>query len=122
MKYLVNYCLDNESDFEDFHIKFDKRKNELFLTLDEVLKLIERCVSEDDTIGIGLPTEKEGNWDYLFIHGVDRQHYTLEYQIARFGGAYFRYNVAKKELLELFNKKNILVSNFEDSGFKFVSY
>jgi hypothetical protein len=98
--YPVNYCLNNESDFEDYHPLFNKSANELLLPIGDIVLLLDRCCDDSDNIGISYGGGVTGKWDVLDMHGVDGEFYTLEYLVGSLGTSYFKKGVKKSEVLE----------------------
>ena len=123
MKYYpVNYCLDGESDFEDYHPLFDKKANTLLLTVTDIEQLIGRCEKETDNVGISFGGEVTGKWDALEVHGVDGKFYTLEFQIGSLGGSYLKKSVPRPEVLDAINSLPKNESDFDGAEFDFVGW
>lgn len=113
----VDYCLNQEQDFEDFHPAYNKLNNELFISMKLIKELVLKCLTEDDTVGIGI--EAKGNWDTLEIHGVDGSLYTLEYQIGIEGGSFFKEGVTFDEIETTLENIKQPMSDFQANGFTF---
>jgi len=95
----TDYCLENETVFEDFHPRYNKESNTLLLLISDIEKLLSKCQSESDSIGVRFGGEISDEWDRLEIHGVDGNRYTLEYQIGIAGGSFYKRNVSKAEVI-----------------------
>ena len=102
----INYCLNNETDFEDYHPQYNKDQKELLLTINDIIQFLDRCKEKQDNIGISFGGEISGKWDALEIHGINGQLYTVEYMIGKDAGSYFKYQIKKSEVIDII--KNIL--------------
>jgi hypothetical protein len=118
MKYLIYYCLSDETTFELNHPKFDASLDELWLEVNEIKPIILKCVHPDDTIGICWPCG-EKTYDNLEIHGVDGETFDLEYQMGIFGGSFHKKSVSRADVLILIQNIKQPLSDFDGSGYFF---
>jgi hypothetical protein len=121
-KYLVNYCLENESDFEEFHENYDSKNEELFVDFVTLQSLIKRCKTDDDNVDIGIESVNKGKWDYLSIHGNGSSTFDIEYLVGLEGGSFKKNNVDEKYVLSLIEDIKRPYTNFKELGFHFLSW
>lgn len=114
--YPVNYCLDKESDFEDYHPKFNNEENELLLSLDEIINLLDRCIYPDDNVGISFQSESKDKWDALEISAIDENSYSLQYFLS--GCLYVLNDATKDYVVRHLNKIERRADELKSLGFK----
>jgi len=114
--YSVHYCLNNESDFEDYHPKFNKDSNELLLSISEVNTLLDRCSSGSDSIGISFGGEASGKWDVLEVQGVNGKLYNLQYFLS--GSLFILNEVTKDDVIKYLLQVERSVQELLYLGFK----
>lgn len=114
--YPVHYCLNNESDFEDYHPNFNKGSNELLLPISEVNNLLDRCSNESDNVGISFGGEASGKWDVLEVQGINGKLYNLQYLLS--GSLFILNEVAKDDVVKYLAQVERSAQELLSLGFK----